>query len=271
MSISLKELRLVSEKEEVSQAQLNRLSRFLRKILVLLISLIDLIKIFMNLKAESEVFKVFNISENFRKMYQNELEKYLEGSNLPALEVCPHLLSMGVRELAESVEVEDLQFYHWINRNYLDKKTVDKEFHFRDIYGKNFQLCLSFRDKCQIICSKIKRKDEILKFTFKFLRKKILFKYERDNKKQARNQLDLKNIFNSEILNDDKNLIDRFYSYDVSKKDLIVLKENPKIYDMLIDHFLNQYIIDAIENILSFDQEEIYKNMQEIILEKSLM
>lgn len=213
----------------------------------------------MNLKTKINIFKVFNISDNFKTEYENRLSDFIDGDTLGVLPISTNLLSRNIRELVEMVEIEELQFYHWMNRNYIDKKTVEKEYTYKDQFGRTSELQLSFRDKCQVICSKIKRKDEILKFTFKFLRKKILFKYEKDNKKQTRNQLDLKNIFNEEMLNNDKDLIDRFYSYDVSKKDLMILKENKKVYKMLIDHFLKRYIIDAIENILFFNQEKMFK------------
>lgn len=213
---------------------------------------------FVNLKTNSSFFTVFAISEGCQANFEQGIRKFIAGNDMPRLEACEELLRRNLPQLVELVEIEDLQFYHWINRNYIDKKTIDRRFDFTDTAGKRTRIVLSFRDKCQIICSKIKRKDEILKFTFKFLRKKILFKYERENKKQVKNQLDLKSIFNQDVLDNDQNIIEKFYSYDVSKKDLMALKGNKKIYSMLEGHFIENYIIDAIQNILLFKQEEFF-------------
>lgn len=258
------EFKLVSGRDSISEGQVNRLMRFLRKVLVLLICLLDLNKLFLNLKSESQFFAEFGVSEACRAHFERALRKFIAGNDMPRLNVCEELMRKDLHELVELVEIEELQFYHWMNRNYIDKKTVDKRFEYTDNAGKRVAVSLSFRDRCQVICSKIKRKDEILKFTFKFLRKKILFKYERENKKQVRNQLDLKSIFNQDVLNNNAELIRKFYSYDVSKKDLMELKKNEKIYSMLVSHFLENYITDAIENIVQFKQEGFFREELEI-------
>jgi hypothetical protein len=175
------------------------------------------------------------------------------------------LLQKDIESLANCIEIEELQFYLWINRNYIDRKAIKKDFVYKTIYGKKYRISIGFREKCQIICSKTKRTDEILKFTFKFLRKRILFKYKKDKKKKTRNQLDLKMMFNKDILDNDEDLTKRFYSYDVSKKDLKALKQNDKIYSILLKHFTEKFIIEVIENILSFKQEKFFEKKLDIV------
>lgn len=186
--------------------------------------------------------------------------KNLNSTNFPILPICPALLTTNLIDLVNMIQIEDLQFYIFVNRLYLDKKSTEKKIEYSDMRGFTVKFTLNFNYKNLIICSKIKRKDEILKFTFKFLRKKILWNHEKVNKKNIKTQVSLKEVFNSEILKDDKELINRFYSYDVSKKDLNYLKNNELISNKLKIYFYENYMKDMINHIISFKQDEMLKN-----------
>lgn len=256
----MSELFYVMEKKGPDRAKEQRISLIFRKILVLLISLVELNKEFVNFKTETEYFKVCLISSQTRESYRRAVERRAAGEPMPRLKICPSLLRLKLKELVDLVDIDDLQFYQWMNRIYLDKKRNSKWVIFQDIFGKQASFQLSFEEKRDIICSRTKRKDEILKFSFKFLRKRLLLKYREDHKMGGQNQIKLKTVFNTRVLKDDAEIIKHFYSYDVSKKNLLALKNHADISAHLIRHFYNHFMCDSVENILSFQQESILKS-----------
>lgn len=253
------ELFYVIEKKGRDHAKEQRLAVIFRKILVLLISLIELNKEFINFKTHTQFFKIFSISPETRQEYRSALAKRSSNQPMPKLKICPSLMSLKLEQLVKMIDIDDLQFYQWMNRVYLDKKRNSRWLTYNDMFGKQARFDLTFEEKQAVICSRTKRKDEILKFSFKFLRKRLLLKYRRDNKMMGQNQLKLKSVFNKQVLKEDQAIIKHFYSYDVSKKNLQALKKDQNISGYLIRHFYEHFICDSIENILSFKQEEILK------------
>ena len=53
-------------------------------------------------------------------------------------------------------------------------------------------------------------------------------------------------------------MFDTFFSYDVSRKDLMKLQNDEKIKNILTEELNEYFLIDVIENIINFDQSVYY-------------
>lgn len=236
------------------------LEKFIKKALIYLIKLFDIVKLLINTKTHSTIYNNFNISNITQKAY---IQALLSPSNPEKLKIDKALLNLDINQLINQIKLEDVQLYLWINKIHIEKHK-HKEIKFKDFIGKIHTFKLFYEEKKKFICCKSKRKDEILKFSFKLLRKKMLFRFEKKIELKCKNQMNLKQKFKQTVLNNDDNLYKTFFSYDVSRKDLIFLQSNPSIKKILIEELNTFFLKDIIDNIISFDQSIYYDSNIEI-------
>ena len=163
------------------------LEKYTKKVLIFLISLFDISKLFINLKTKSTIFREFNILENSQKRYLSTINSF---SNFSKLKVDPSLLEFSIEQLISKINIEDVPLYMWLNKIQIEKHK-DREVKFLDKLGKVHFFKIFFEEK-KFVCCRSKRKDEILKFSFKLLRKKMLFRFENNQKLNLKNQMSLK-------------------------------------------------------------------------------
>ena len=227
--------------------------RLYRKMLILFISLLDKSKILININGEQDFFQKFIVSESIRLIYSIEIVN--SGNYISErLPICKDLKTKSLKELINLINIEDLQFYQLINRIHIDQRSNPRRFSVMNTYGRTTEFGITFKEKTDILCSKVQTKEEIFNFAFKFLRNKILLKFEKENGLNLENNLE---NFNRDTLNNNPGLISLFHKYSVSGKDLIKLREYPLVENLLRDHFSNFFILELLENILSLNKDKI--------------
>ena len=226
---------------------------FLKKMLILLISLLEINKLYFDLVTDKYPKFVYVLESKIINLYIEKLDNF-RATKIEKLPLCKSLLKLTFPQLLSKIQIKDLYFYLNLNRIYVDKKIGP--FYFKLFKKQPNLFNINIINKAEIICSKNKRKDEIMKFAFKFLRKKILLKFGIDQENEFNTQINLKNEFNKKILLNNKILIEKFYTYNVSKKDIKELKKFPNIFNILKEYFEESLMQDLIKMISEFDHSD---------------
>ena len=233
-----------------------RFSQFYKKTLLYFICLIDLNKLFTNQKSGSEHFKQSSISKNTRNNYIAQL-KTKKVWKMNKLELCKDLKLKSLSELISMISAGDLQFYLWISRILIDKSNKKDSF----TYCSNSKNVITFKinskERRELICSKSKRKEEVLKFSFKFLKKGILEDFKMAHGELLKSRSSTKKLFNTKMLNDDPRLVKQFCNYKVSKMSLGQLKKIPVLKKLFEQQFQESFVLKGIQEVSSRRHEEM--------------
>jgi hypothetical protein len=134
----------------------------------------------------------------------------------------------------------------------------------RVIYqSKEIRFEMTSKEQIRILCCKKKRKDELIKFSFKFIRRHIYLDFRKKYFENDPNvsKKKVKEKFHDIYLNNDKKSIKYFESFDVSRKGLLTLKNfhelKKKIRDFQRSKYLQllikEYIFEQSDEILTDD------------------
>lgn len=256
-----------SSREKSPQDLFSRRGIFLlRKLLILFIMLMDLCKSFLNLKTGEEIFKTrlsFDVHKNNHQKVKNILQNNNYYNNkLLKYGIDSKLFALPLEDLMAQVDVCFFQNYLLLTHVYLTKKFSKKVVNLR-LRGKNYTFKFTLKEQEQIFCSKSKRRDELIKFSYKFIRKQIFKNFKKElfqERKDLSSNEDAKKEFYSQILNQNKEAIDYFNSVDVSKKHLKKFEKCRKIVDMIHNYKDNKYIEEQIETNIFKKAETIFRD-----------
>lgn len=157
-----------------------------------------------------------------------------------------------------------------INRIFLKKKFLPK-LYFLNCDNLNINIEYNHRKREKIICSKFKRRDEILKFSYKFIRRKLITNYAKSEGFENNPFSVKKLLFEHDFIKNDKSLKKNFFCYEVSKKNLEFLKKNKIISQKLKNYYKNDFLKDMLEELNShnydfiFDRENTLSEFLEIL------
>lgn len=253
-----------SQKSQLEHTTYSRKGIFLlRKMMVLFIMLMDLTKCFLNLKSGEEIFKT-QISASTHALNRSKVEAILlnqdhfssPGSLKYAVD--PALLLKPLSQLVALVDVCFFQKYLLLTHVYLTKKFSSKQVRLR-LKGSEFEFQFSLKEQEQIFCSKSKRRDELIKFSYKFIRKQIFRDYKKSLQVGVSNEA-AKRSFYQEILENNREAVDYFNSVDVSKKHLKKFRNCPRIVSLIHDFKDESYIEQQIETNIFKKAETIFRD-----------
>jgi hypothetical protein len=238
----------------------------LRKLLILFIMLMDLCKSFLNLKTGTELFKS-NISSEVHKANYQKVKNVLNSNSYYNNRVLKYavdssLFGLSLEALMMHVDVCFFQNYLLLTHVYLTKKFSKKLVNIR-LKDQVFSFSFTLKEQEQIFCSKSKRRDELIKFSYKFIRKQIFKNYKKElfeKRPDLSSNEDAKTEFYREILNDNKEAVDYFNSVDVSKKHLKKFEKCRKIVDLIHFYKDNKYIEEQIETNIFKKAETIFRD-----------
>lgn len=238
----------------------------LRKLLILFIMLMDLCKSFLNLKTGEDLFKS-NISEEVHKANHQKVKNVLQNNNYYNNKILKYsidtsLYHLSLEALMMHVDVCFFQNYLLLTHVYLTKKFSKKLVNIR-LKDKVYSFKFTLKEQEQIFCSKSKRRDELIKFSYKFIRKQIFKNFKKnlfDRRSDLSSNEDAKNEFYKEVLNGNKEAIDYFNSVDVSKKHLKKFQKCQKIVDMIHTYKDEKYIEEQIETNIFKKAETIFRD-----------
>ena len=231
---------------------------FLKKILIYMLVLMKLVNNFLDMKTKSVEINPTNYSLTSLIIRANENLTEVMFSQLP---VDKKYMSLSIENLISLFDIRDFASYLTLSHTYIPKKK--KQIKMTIIHkNKKFKFDYSIKEQVNLLCCKTKRKDELIKFSFKFIRRQVLKQFQEENKykldKSDRNKM--KNIFYSKYLNENKEAIQYFESFDLSRKGLKVLSNYVQLKKMMIQ-FCNNFYIESMLN------EYIYRKSDQIFHE----
>lgn len=215
---------------------------FLKKFMIYILTLIKIVEEFLLYKTQERPMNVY--TEFFKKI--SNLDKNDKNTKIDhTIPINKDHLNKNIYELTEEVDIECLQMYIFLSNIFINKKDKAKNISF--IY-KNHQYDFIYRmqEQEKMLCCKIKRKDELIKFTFKFIRRQIMRDFMNQYKKKL-SYTQLKHKFYSIFLNSDKKAIKYFESFDVSKKGLLILEPFTNLSRLMNEFKSHQYIQRVME------------------------
>lgn len=156
------------------------------------------------------------------------------------IEIDPELLELPIDSLLKKVDISDINTFIFITHRFINKK--DRDQHVKMFHrGELVEFLINTREQQELLCCKTKRKDEYIKFSFKFIRRELLKKFRLNLGVEA-DKMQVKHMFNRKYLKNDKKAILYFESFDVSKKGLKVLNPFAKLKTMMQGVQKNGYI-----------------------------
>ena len=209
-------------------------------------------KSLLNCKSQYPLF--LDMTSEVAKDNSFLMKKYLTSScqsnsfkQIPIFKIEPSLLSLSLREMVLSFNIFDLEDFLFLSRLYLPNKGLDSPL----IFVRNDQtipLSLTAREQSALFCTKTKRKDELVKFGFKFVRKRILSDFSRaKSRKLTRpNKDSLKDLFRKEMLCSNSKISKVFYGVDLAKKQLPILRQSTQLIEKILHFLAHSYIKDQI-------------------------
>lgn len=215
---------------------------FLKKFLIYILTLIKLVEQFLLFKTQNEPENMF--MNFFMNDYQLSKDNQNQ-NNIQLLSIDKDLLDKDIYDMIDQVDIECLQIYIFLSNVFICKKEKKKNISF--IY-KNFQYEFIYKidEQERILSCKTKRKDELVKFSFKFIRRQILKDYTIQNKKKH-NLNELKYKFYLKYMKSNRKAINYFESFDVSKKGLLILEPYTELIKLIKNFKSKKYIERVID------------------------
>jgi sulfur carrier protein ThiS len=235
-----------------------QLCSFFKKLLMIIVSLLDLMKMFLNFKTGESIYPENHRWEGYKKIVRN----IIPGVNKKQLKIDAGLKNQTVSQLLSQIDLRDLQIYISINKSVVKKnKYQDISFRRRD-NNQLENIIISYDEHHQLFCPKFKRKDELTKFLFKYIKKQIFLNYKKTTLEKE-GKVPYKMIvsnYDSEYL-PDKTTRKIFYSENINKKNLILLKKkNSKVTESIIHYVQKSLINNLITKIYQEDEPAIFGN-----------
>lgn len=209
-------------------------------------------KALLNCKSQCPLFleiegTVTQENSDLMKKYLSSIAQSSMGKDIPKFKIEPELLNLSLRELVLKVTIIDLEDFLFLSRLYLPNKGLEKPL----IFVRNDQtipLTLTVKEQSSLFCTKTKRKDELVKFGFKFVRKRILndFSRAKSRKLTKPNKDGLKDLFKKEMLCNNTKISNAFYGVDLAKKQLPLLRQSKRLIEKIKFFLGNSYIKDQI-------------------------
>ena len=235
-----------------------QLCRFFKNLLMITVSLLDLMKMFLNFKTGESIYPESSRWDSYKKIVRN----IIPGEHKKRLKIDYNLKNQTISQLLSQIDLRDLQIYISINKSVVKKnKYQDISFRRRD-NNELENIIISYDEHHQLFCPKFKRKDELTKFLFKYIKKQIFSEYKKQTLEKE-GKVAYKMIvsnYDTEFL-PDKTTRKIFYSENINKKNLLLLKKkNKKVTQSIIKYVKTSLINHLITKIYQEDEPAIFGN-----------
>lgn len=238
---------------ENDRALINIKANFiLKKLIIQMLTVLDIMKLYINQNLDSAIYTHSTYASTpevlkYNTSLINEIISIKKNSS-PCVysinkrfKVCKQLLNEPLENLIDKINIKDVCTYVLMTNVYMSGKE-----NFRKIQlfsGKSFMVNVKVNE--DILFYKSKRKDELVKFSFKFIRKQLINRHRKlmsGKSSKIKAQFVRKN-FNAKILKNDPVVIEYFYSMEVNKKNLKSLRRAPEIIEM-VNKYKEQFFLE---------------------------
>lgn len=237
-----------------------RANLVIRKLMIQMIATLEIMKIYVQLKKfvcydhdkVGERILNFKIQgkENQTTMHNlRNLKSILISENLEDVKnlrfrVRPDLLKMNLKKLLAEIQLSDVSHYVLLTNLYMTGKENTR------VVALHCQTKIQVEIKTNEECLfyKSKRKDELVKFSFKFIRKHILNRFRRsiETSGQKLKSRENKRRFDARYFGDKTLAKNYFYSMEVNKKNLNHLEESPEVIGLINSYVKDGFLSDQI-------------------------
>jgi hypothetical protein len=230
---------------------------FLKKILIYMITLMRMMNHFIDLKTQ----KTSSQAHKYMKDLISNSKKNSKKKFSKAVEVDPLLLTLSLEQLISAFDIEDFNTFLILGHTYIYKKNKKVRIKVQH-KSKICEFDLTCKEQRDVLCCKTKRKDELIKFSFKFIRRQVFKNFKQNHKRRFEDthKSKLKSLFYKKFLNNNEEAKKYFESFDLSRKGLETLKEFTELKKMMIAFHKEKYI-------LSLTQDYIFEKTDDVLKE----
>jgi hypothetical protein len=240
----------------------------LKKILIQLITVLDIMKLYINMNLNCKFYKSnqFGSSKevlSYNKSMISDISSF-KNNNANSIfpinkkfKVCKILVSKTLNELIELINVKDVSTYVLMTNVYMSGKENFRKIHLYE--GHSFTINIKINE--EVLFYKSKRKDELVKFSFKFIRKQLINNHRKkiSGKSSKLKAQFVRKDFNEKVLKNDSEVIEYFYSMEVNKKNLKSLRRAPEVIKMVNKYKENYFLEDQIIFNIFQKKENIFR------------
>lgn len=176
------------------------------------------------------------------------------------VKVDPSLPTKPLHDLVQLFDVEDFSTYLILAHTYIYKKNKKVAIKIRH-KRRTFEFDLTCKEQKDLLCCKTKRKDELIKFSFKFIRRQVFKNFKQNHKRRFEDtqKSKLKDLFYRKFLNGDSRAISYFESFDLSRKGLETLKEFTELKKMMVAFHKDKYISALTQDYIFEKTDDVLK------------
>ena len=250
--------------ESISIQSEQRKLKVIRKVLVYFVMLMDLFKIYLNFKTKTDLY-TSQINEKIHKENKIILEntvlfEQFKEAKWVEFKVDADLLNLSIEELLERVDI--LLFPEYIIlSNLFIMKSLSSKLVTLTLKNKKFSFQVTFEEQQLLLCAKIKRKDELIKYSYRFIRKQIFKEFKAQVEARGKTSLEkVRKEFNKVFLNGDPKIVEYYKLVDISKKRLDNLSSCTLLQQKINQFKIEEYFPRQIEKLIFFKNDKLFED-----------
>ena len=205
--------------------------------------------------------------------YFNPYSLFIDDPSQPKSKenIDPSLIEMSISDLIGQLKIQDVQTFITIGRIMISRKMKKRKVSLIH-QGKAIEFYLTKQEQMNVLFCKAKRKDELLKLGFKFIRRQILDEFQEKHKMKVQdpNKMTLKKAFYKNYFGEDQRAAEYFESFDISKKGYDILSNHTKLISKMKNFCSSKFIEDMIKHYILEKSSDVVKkemNIKEFFVE----
>ena len=229
---------------------------FLKKILIYFLSLLHIMDKFIDYKLSDYKDDKTLMNQIIRSCNSNTMEY-----NQFRLKIRRDFLGMSIEDLISKFNMTQINTYIVIAHRIIHKKEKRPKITLQ-YKSKEIFFWITSKEKMKVLCCKRKRKDELIKFSFKFIRRQILANFKKKHFSQDNwsNKKNIKEKFYQIYFNNNAQAISHFESFDIPQKEIMVLREYKAFKELVLDFQKQNYIPELIRQYIFENKDDILKD-----------
>lgn len=251
-----------------------RANLIIRKVLIQMISTLQIMQMYVDLKksevshdtpSDSPIFPPCNSSQCQNEISNHNLSilklildpESLDKQKSLKFKIDKELLTLDLHRLIEKLSLSQVSLYVLLTNLYMTGKESSRVVSLLE----GTQIRVDIKANEQALFYKSKRKDELVKFSFKFIRKHILGRFRRSLEAQGTRlkSRENKRKFDSVYFGPNLKAKNYFYSMEVNKKNLPHLKQSPEVVGLIKEYVKDGFLADQINSNIFNKNNNIFR------------
>ena len=251
-------------KERQSPGMRRRLN-VIKKLLVYFVMVMDLFKCYLYVKTDQS-FGDSHVAADVHSRNRRKLDAFVKLDQFketprPRFEVDSSLWALPLGQLLDRVDLSLYPAFITLSNLFI-MKSLSSKVATLNLAGREFKFTVTFEEQQWIMCSKIKRKDELIKFSYRFIRKQIFKAFKQRICVEGENLRleEIRRRFNEVYLKGDPRIVEYYKSVDISKKRLNNLAECRQLRGEIDRYKQDKYFPKQIEKMVFYKDDQIFQD-----------